>query len=187
MGLDMNLMKKTDVKNWSFREDTWEVNVRKNGETYRNIKQDRVKYVVEDVAEWRKANAIHRWFVENVQNGEDDCGRYELGRSELESLLETVNQVLKSTKLVPGDVYVGTRHSGGASEDMYDEGHVLENPAVAERLLPTTEGFFFGKTDYDDYYWENLEYTKKVLEEELKISRDQKDFWEVVYEYQSSW
>jgi len=26
-----------------------------------------------EVAHWRKANAIHGWFVENVQDGEDKC------------------------------------------------------------------------------------------------------------------
>lgn len=26
-----------------------------------------------EIAYWRKANAIHRWFVDNVQNGTDDC------------------------------------------------------------------------------------------------------------------
>ena len=28
----------------------------------------------EEVGYWRKANAIHGWFVRNVQNGKDDCG-----------------------------------------------------------------------------------------------------------------
>ena len=35
---------------------------------------------------WRKANAIHNWFVENVQNGEDDCGRYYVSTEKLEEL-----------------------------------------------------------------------------------------------------
>ncbi len=30
-------------------------------------------YIQEEVAYWRKANAIHKWFVENVQDGQDDC------------------------------------------------------------------------------------------------------------------
>ena len=28
------------------------------------------------VAYWRKANAIHKWFVDHVQDGVDDCGEY---------------------------------------------------------------------------------------------------------------
>ena len=29
--------------------------------------------IIEQVGYWRKANQIHNWFVENVQDGEDDC------------------------------------------------------------------------------------------------------------------
>lgn len=37
-------------------------------------------------AYWRKANAIHGWFVDKVQKGVDDCGYYELTRKHLERL-----------------------------------------------------------------------------------------------------
>ena len=53
---------------------------------------------------WRKANQIHRWFVQNVQNGEDDCGEYCVTREQLEELLQTCTQVLEkrdSTLLPP--------------------------------------------------------------------------------------
>lgn len=32
---------------------------------------------------WRKANAIHNWFVENVQNGVDDCKEYQVSYEKL--------------------------------------------------------------------------------------------------------
>ena len=38
------------------------------------------------VAYWRKANHIHGWFVENVQNNEDDCDEYYVSRTKLEEL-----------------------------------------------------------------------------------------------------
>ena len=34
-----------------------------------------------NVGYWRKANAIHNWFVENVQKYDDDCGTLRDGRS----------------------------------------------------------------------------------------------------------
>ena len=34
---------------------------------------------------------------------------------------------------------------------------VLENNDLASELLPTTEGFFFGSTNYDDYYFKDVE------------------------------
>ena len=47
---------------------------------------------------------------------------------------------------------------------------VLEarSEAVSRELLPTTSGFFFGSTQYDDWYYDEVEYTKDVLEEILR-------------------
>ena len=38
------------------------------------------------VAYWRKANHIHGWFVENVQDNKDDCEEYYVSRQKLEEL-----------------------------------------------------------------------------------------------------
>lgn len=45
---------------------------------------------------------------------------------------------------------------------------VLEDHTLAEELLPTSSGFFFGSTDYDEWYFEELEETIKMLERILK-------------------
>ena len=47
-----------------------------------------------NVAYWRKVNAVHNWFVENVQKGEDDCGEYYVSHDKLKELLETARQAL---------------------------------------------------------------------------------------------
>lgn len=62
-----------------------------------------------------------------------------------------------------------------------DVNDVLENRDLAMEILPTQSGFFFGGTGIDAYYFEDLEYTRKVLEE--IISNDQS----YDYYYQSSW
>ena len=42
-------------------------------------------------------------------------------------------------------------------DDLVDRcGKVLENPALASSLLPTKEGFFFGNTDYDEWYIQDV-------------------------------
>jgi hypothetical protein len=71
MGLDMWLEKKTYVQNWDWMEaeDRYQVTVLRGGKPT-VIRPERVS---EEVACWRKANAIHRWFVENVQHGEKNC------------------------------------------------------------------------------------------------------------------
>ena len=37
---------------------------------------------------WRKANQIHKWFVDNCQEGDDNCQRHYVSRENLEELLE---------------------------------------------------------------------------------------------------
>lgn len=118
-------------------------------------------------AYWRKANAIHDWFVRNVQNGVDDCGSYEVDVESLMQLLDTVNEVLDSTKLVDGVVTNGYKMGEGGLVPIRQSGKVLEDDSVARTLLPTKEGFFFGGTEYDQWYWEDLNYTSKALKNVL--------------------
>jgi hypothetical protein len=50
--------------------------------------------VTVDVGYWRKANAIHDWFVREVQEGEDDCGSYYVSRAQLTELRALCQRVL---------------------------------------------------------------------------------------------
>ncbi len=40
---------------------------------------------------------------------------------------------------------------------------VLKDHSKAEELLPTMEGFFFGPTDYDEYYFDDVERVRNSL------------------------
>lgn len=51
------------------------------------------------VAYWRKANAIHGWFVANVQDGEDNCAEYYLTHETLEELRDLCKQVMDNHEL----------------------------------------------------------------------------------------
>ena len=58
--------------------------------------------------------------------------------------------------------------------------------ALAERnpdLLPPQSGFFFGSTEIDDYYWQDLEFTLETLDKIL--SNPKFEGWD--FEYQASW
>jgi hypothetical protein len=151
MGLDMYLSKKTYVKQWDHQspEEQYEVVVTKGGKPVDGIKAKRVKYIEEEVGYWRKANQIHRWFVENVQRGEDNCGEYYVGSEKLAELLELCQKVKADNSL-------------------------------AEELLPSASGFFFGGTEYDEWYFNDIENTIAVLEEALEDDRAD-------YYYSSSW
>jgi hypothetical protein len=99
MGLDMYLSKKTYVQNWDHHtpEERHEVIVKRGGKLVESIKPERVSYIEEQVGYWRKANHIHNWFVQNVQNGEDNCKPYYVDIADLMNLLDMCKQVKKKS------------------------------------------------------------------------------------------
>lgn len=59
---------------------------------------------------------------------------------------------------------------------------VLKHPEKAEELLPTQEGFFFGTTDYDEWYFNDIQDTIEICKWCLEEKRGYDYF-----EYNSSW
>jgi hypothetical protein len=120
MGLDMFLCKKTYVKKWTHQnpEDIYDVVITKGGNPT-NIKPERITEITEEVAYWRKANAIHGWFVDNIQDGVDNCAAYSVYRQDLQTLLDTCKEVLednsKAEELLP------VRDGFFFGNDKYDE------------------------------------------------------------------
>lgn len=143
MGLDMYLYKKTYI--WKDEEKDLITGLPDG------VKASRISHIVEEVGYWRKANQVHKWFVDNVQNGQDDCGEYYVDEDKIEALLNLVK-------------------------------FVLENPKLAQEKLPRESGFFFGSESYDDWYFQQLEDTKKILENIL----NEKSGLSSLY-YHSSW
>jgi len=45
---------------------------------------------------WRKFNALHNWFVVNIQDGVDDCGSYEIQIENLNDCINTLKEVAKT-------------------------------------------------------------------------------------------
>lgn len=151
MGLDMYLYRKHYVKQWDHipAEDQYNVTVKKGNKTVTHIKKDRICYITEEVGYWRKFNALHQWFVENCQEGVDDCRESYVPYESIKEVLD----ILKKIK---------------------------DNHSLSEELLPSASGFFFGSTEYDDWYFQNVEETIPLLEEILK-----EDTGEIYYK--SSW
>ena len=58
---------------------------------------------------------------------------------------------------------------------------VLADRSKAAELLPTASGFFFGGTDYDDWYFQDLEQTIRIIDDALALPTS----WD--FEYRSSW
>lgn len=155
MGLDQYLEVRRYVSGYSHSKD-------EEKELFKTITElvgmddkhdERFATVSVNVAYWRKANQIHNWFVREVQNGEDDCKTYFVSREKLLELENLCRRVAESGE-----------------------------PELAAELLPTGSGFFFGSTDYDEYYFEEVDYTAKRLAQLAGLPMDRFDFY-----YSSSW
>jgi hypothetical protein len=101
-------------------------------------------------AYWRKSNQIHKWFVDNVQDGNDNCGEYYVSHEKLKELRELCRQAI-----------------------------FAKDPS----LLPPQAGFFFGGTDIDEWYWQDLKDTIKQIDRVLALPEMSK----LSFYYTSSW
>lgn len=151
MGLDMYLHRRRYVQNWSHftPEQRREVTLTVGG---REIELKDPAYIIEQVGYWCKANAIHAWFVDNIQYGEDDCKEYYVNPELLTDLKSKIEEALLQTVNSPD-----------------------------QPVLPTRAGFFFGGTEYDQYYLDDLRETLVIIEEALS-DPEAGDLY-----YQSSW
>lgn len=139
--------------------------------------------ISEEVAYWRKANAIHKYFVEKVQDGNDDCGSYEVKKEVVEELMQRCKTILEACIMTPGKIANGAKLSDGKWEPIIEDGLTIANKAIAEKLLPTQDGFFFGDTQYDQYYMEDIAYTYRLCYRLLQ----EVDFEKQMLVYCSSW
>ena len=112
----------------------------------RNFMSKETQY---QIGYWRKANAIHNWFVQNCADGVDNCQTIYVSIEKAKELRNLVNRV-------------------------------LEKHELASELLPTSDGFFFGSQEYDEWYFKDLEYTKELLDKVI-ILVDGSDY-DIVYE-----
>lgn len=60
---------------------------------------------------------------------------------------------------------------------------VKENQTVAADVLPTKPGFFFGSTEYDDYYMDDIDATIEMIGPLIEEISD----YDISIEYTSSW
>ena len=157
MGLDMYLYRRSYVQNWEHYkpEERHSITVKRGNNVREDIKPERIAYITEQVAYWRKFNALHGWFIQNCADGEDNCQEIYVSEDDLKTLLETLKQV----------------------KDAINKG----NESQAEKLLPPMPGFFFGSTEIDDYYKEEIEDTIQIIENLLNEDSTED------YYYQASW
>jgi hypothetical protein len=181
MGLDMYLTKKVYVKNWDHYPSSrrWDIKVSKGGIPAKTALQP--AYIIYHAAYWRKANAIHKWFVDNVQEGRDECQESYVEKKTLKELLDACLEVQRQSQMVPDTVVNGMVMTEKCWDPILEDGKVILEPEAAMKLLPTASGFFFGSTDYDQGYMEDIEETIRQLQVALS------DPMEGDFYYQASW
>ena len=113
-----------------------------------------IREVTFEAMYWRKANAIHRWFVDNVQDGVDNCAEYNVSTEQLTELRNLCKKV-------------------------------LEDPENAMELLPPKSGFFFGSTDIDDFFIDDLTSTVERFDYLLDLPEVKNH--NISFYYSSSW
>jgi len=64
---------------------------------------EQYKFEIKDISEvvvqigyWRKANAIHKWFVDNCQEGVDDCREAYVSSQQLISLKDICKEIIQT-------------------------------------------------------------------------------------------
>ena len=135
-----------------------------------NIKKiDNKWHVLCEAGYWRKANAIHNWFVEKVQDGIDANDGSENPVSK-----EILDELTTIIKLAIGGRYLSK----------LDDKWTASNRDIARfnQYMPTQSGFFFGSTEYDYWYLRQLHYTNKKLK---KVNSKAGQEWQ--YYYHASW
>jgi len=96
-------------------------------------------YAKVQIGYWRKANAIHKYFVDNCADGKDDCQEVDISRETLVALKDICGQLVQS-----------------------------KDVEKAKELLPPQSGFFFGTTEIDEWYFSDVEFTYNLLNKILE-------------------
>ena len=169
MGLDMYLyIRKSEYCSKYYKDEGFDLKLELPKDVSRffpNLTDLTISRTIDyKVGYWRKANQIHNWFMQNCANRDEYDNPIDDCRP-IEITVDKLEALLDTCK------------------------KVLADHSLAGSLLPTTDGFFFGSTEYDDYYFGEIEQTVEIIEPVLKFAKHKleiKDYaWEVYY--QASW
>ena len=163
MGLDMYLYREQYVSGWGFNgESTTLYDTILEATGLERCEGSPHATVRVCVAYWRKANAIHGWFVRELAGGVDECQPIHVPIEKLRELRDKAEAMLN----VPANF--------------------RENVATKGGLTPTG-GFFFGSYDYDDWYIEDMRSTVQQIDKVLASIPANANDWDYSFIYQASW
>lgn len=126
MGLDQYIKKSTFADN-KLKYQLGQLNLPAG------IKAERISNIQEEIAYFRKFNALHLHIVECEETDDDNCRDFYF------------NPYIRTLK------------------EICDEILIDKDPEKAHSLLHTGDGFFFGSTEYDEWYFEDVQKLHDVL------------------------
>lgn len=97
-----------------------------------DVESDKSYYIMTEEIYWRKANQIHRWFVENIQDGNEDWGMHYVPRECLYRLKQLCEKVLKNKELASTLLPTESGFFFGSVE--YDEWYFEDLRYTVEKL-----------------------------------------------------
>ena len=125
-----------------------------------------IRHNGEEAIYMRKVNCVRKWCAENLENFEDN-GLTNFPKEKFKELISTMRKTIFEAGLSNIYGYYQCIQDGWFEDenwDLYKEVRVFlsaqENQEkvieVAERLFPTSSGFFFGGTEYNEWYVADL-------------------------------
>ena len=164
MGLDMYFYaRKTTYKSfskWDEPDSAGEANYPEDLKTFSDYIYDRNFKSVQtettyQIGYFRKFNALHSYIVKTFADGIDNCQDIILYKEDVEQIKKVLDDVLNAHQQVE----------------------------KAKELLPTQSGFFFGGTDYDEFYFDDVTVAADLMQNLLNNF----DFESYQLIYQASW
>lgn len=125
-----------------------------------------IRHNGEEAIYMRKVNCVRKWCAENLENFEDN-GLTNFPKEKFKELIGTMRKTIFEAGLSNIYGYYQCIQDGWFEDenwDLYKEVRAFlsaqENQEkvieVAERLFPTSSGFFFGGTEYNEWYVADL-------------------------------
>ena len=90
-------------------------------------------------AYWRKSNQIHKWFVDNVQDGKDDCRDYPVNHATLKSLQNFCVEVIKNKN--KAEVLLPTQEGFFFGSLEYDEHYYSDIEYTIKQIKNVLENY----------------------------------------------
>ena len=116
----------------------------------------------ETLAYFRKVNFIQKFFENKYEIPDDE--RIPITKEDLAELADLCERVINKF-----EEWDGAKEALDSDDYTEPPKHIQD---YANELLPTCDGFFFGSTDYDNWYFNDVKYVLNTVRELLQEVED---------------